>query len=58
MPITKAVNFCFNVPKDMFQSSLIVALSHQEATVRTRHKTTVQNWERSMSKLYIVTLLI
>ena len=40
MPITKAVNFCLNVPKDMFQSSLFVALSHQEATVRTGHGTT------------------
>ena len=31
----------------------------QEATVRTGHGTqTVQNWERNMSRLYIVTLLI
>ena len=32
----------------------------QEATVRTRHgnKKLVPNWERSMSRLYIVTLLI
>ena len=32
----------------------------QEATVRTRHGTTrlVPNWERSMSRLYIVTLII
>ena len=32
----------------------------QEATVRTGHGTTglVPNWERSMSSLYIVTLLI
>ena len=31
----------------------------QEATVRTGHgKRLVQNWERSMSRLYIVTLLI
>ena len=33
----------------------------QEATVRTRHGTSkwlVQNWERSTSRLYIVTLLI
>ena len=32
----------------------------QEATVRTRHGTTrlVLNWERSMSRLYVVTLLI
>ena len=30
----------------------------QKATVRTLHGTTVQNWERSMSRLYIVTLLI
>ena len=32
----------------------------QEATVRTGHGTTnwVQNWERSMSRLFIVTLLI
>ena len=30
----------------------------QEATVRTRHGTTVPNWERSMSRMYIVTLLI
>ena len=30
----------------------------QEATVRTRHGTMVQNWERSMSRLYIVTLYI
>ena len=29
----------------------------QEATVRSRHKL-VQNWEGSMSKLYIITLLI
>ena len=34
--------------------------SGQEATVRTRHgnKKLVPNWERSMSRLYIVTLLI
>ena len=30
----------------------------QETTVRTRHGTLVQNWERNMSRLYIVTLLI
>ena len=30
----------------------------QEATVRTGHGTTVPNWERNMSRLYIVTLLI
>ena len=31
----------------------------QEATVRTGHGTTlVPNWERRMSRLYIVTLLI
>ena len=31
----------------------------QEATVRVRHGTTqFQNWERSTSRLYIVTLLI
>jgi len=32
----------------------------QEVTVRTRHGTMdwFQNWERSMSRLYIVTLLI
>ena len=32
----------------------------QEATVRTRHGTNrlVPNWERSMSRLYIVTLII
>ena len=33
----------------------------QEATVRTGHETMdsfIQNWERSMSRLYIVTLLI
>ena len=33
----------------------------QEATVRTGHGTTnglTQNWERSMSRLFIVTLLI
>ena len=32
----------------------------QEATVRTGHRTIelVPNWERSMSRLYIVTLLI
>ena len=32
----------------------------QETTVRTRHETmnNVQNWERSMSRLHIVTLLI
>ena len=30
----------------------------QKATVRTRHGTTVPNWERSTSRLYIVTLLI
>ena len=32
----------------------------QEAMVRTGHRTTelVPNWERSMSRLYIVTLLI
>ena len=33
----------------------------QEATVRTRHETMVylvQNWERSMPRLYIVNLLI
>ena len=32
----------------------------QEATVRTGHGTTdwFPNWERSMSRLYIVTLLI
>ena len=33
----------------------------QEATVRNGHGTTnglVQNWERSMTRLYIVTLLI
>ena len=29
----------------------------QETTVRTRHGTLVQNWERNMSRLYIVTLL-
>jgi len=29
----------------------------QEATVRIRHGTMVPNWERSMSRLYIVTLL-
>jgi len=28
----------------------------QEATVRTRHRL-VQNWERSMSKLYLITLI-
>ena len=30
----------------------------QETTVRTRHGTLVQNWERNTSRLYIVTLLI
>ena len=30
----------------------------QEATVRTGHGTTVPNWERNTSRLYIVTLLI
>ena len=29
----------------------------QEATVRTRHGTIDSNWERSMPRLYIVTLL-
>ena len=33
--------------------------SGQEATVRTEHgKTDVQNWERSMSRLYTVILII
>ena len=30
----------------------------QEATVRTEYETMVPNWERSTSRLYIVTLLI
>ena len=30
----------------------------QEATVKTQHGTTVQNWERSTSRLYVVTLFI
>ena len=30
----------------------------QEATVRIRHEQLTANWERSMSRLYIVTLLI
>ena len=30
----------------------------QEATVKTKHGTTVQNWERSISRLYVVTLFI
>ena len=30
----------------------------QASTVRTGHGTMVQNWERSTSRMYIVTLLI
>ena len=29
----------------------------QESTVRTGHGTMVQNWERSTSRVYLVTLL-
>ena len=31
MPITEAVNFGFNIPEDVFQSSPFGALLHQEA---------------------------
>ena len=30
----------------------------QEATVRSRHEQLVQHWERSTSRLYVVSLLI
>ena len=30
----------------------------QETTVRTRHGTLVQNWERGTSRVYVVSLLI
>ena len=37
---------------------LRILYASQETTVRTRHGTVVRNWERSMSRLYTVTLLI
>ena len=45
---------------DHFTCLLRNLYSGQEATVRARHgnKKLVPNWERSMSRLYIVTLLI
>ena len=45
-----------------YQATLPVSwetcMQDRNPTVRTLHGTTVQNWERSTSRLYIVTLLI
>ena len=59
-------NKLWKILKDMGTPDHLVCLlrnlyAGQEATVRTGHGTTdrlVPNWERSMSRLYFVTLLI
>ena len=62
-PLTVWITTKWKVLKEMGIPDYLTCLlrnlhANQEAIVRTGHETMVPNWERSMSRLYIVTLLI